>query len=353
MDGSGREGRAPEGAYLLLVVAPLLWSGNFLAGRLLAGSLPPVTLSLARWLVATPVLLALARRQGLGLPPRSARPVLAWMGLSGVALFTPAVYLALHTTAVFRATLLQSTTPVFGLLLAALAGMRPGWRQVAGALATVAGVAMILLAPAGGRGGGGPGGVRAGDVLMLLAALFWAVYTLGAERAAGTWRAALRARGEGGEAGVALGVTAWSALAGLPPLALLTALEWLAGGAWKAAYGAGPRLVVGAPALAGVLYVALGASVLATWAWNGGVGRIGSARAISFNNLLPVFSALWGSLLLHERPDGWSLGGGLLVVGGVSLAARGGAAGARSATGAPAAGAAGEGLPAPEPGKEA
>ncbi|MDI3298773.1 MAG: DMT family transporter [Bacillota bacterium] len=348
--GAGRREAGPGSAYFLLVLAPLLWSGNFLAGRLLAGSLPPVTLSLVRWLVATPLLLWMARRNGLGRPPRAAWPALAAMGLSGVALFTPAVYLALHTTAVLKASLLQSTTPIFGVVLAALAGMRPGWRQVAGALATVAGVALILLGPAWARGGaaaraGGAGGVELGDGLMLLAAFLWAVYTLYAQRAAEAWQPGSGAAGSGeagpagggrgsrGDMGVALGVTAWSSLAGLPPLALLTVLEWAWGGAWKAAYGAGPRLLPGLAAVAGILYVALGASVLAMWAWNGGVRRIGSARAISFNNLLPAFSALWGALLLHEPPDPWSLGGGLLVVGGVSLAA--GAGGARAGAEAP------------------
>ncbi|MDI3318054.1 MAG: DMT family transporter [Bacillota bacterium] len=337
-----RRNRSEEGghagAYALLVLAPLLWSGNFLAGRLLAGSLPPVTLSLVRWLVATPVLLLLAHRAGLGRPPRAARPALAWMGLSGVAIFTPAVYLALHTTAILKASLLQSTTPVFGVALAALAGLRPGWRQAGGSLLTVAGVALILLAPArlpaaapapGGGAAGGWGGLRLGDLLMLLSALLWAVYTLYAQRAAEAWQSAPDAPSPGsravrpapGRTDLALGVTAWSSLAGLVPLALLTAAEWLWGGAWKEAYGSGPRLELSLSALAGVLYVALGASVLAMWAWNSGVRRIGSARAISFNNLLPVFTALWGSLFLQEPVDPWSVAGGLLVVGGVSLAA--------------------------------
>jgi len=35
-----------------------------------------------------------------------------------------------------------------------------------------------------------------------------------------------------------------------------------------------------------------------------------------------VFATLWGLLVLAERPDAWTLGGSVLVLGGTLVAAR-------------------------------
>src|SRR5512133_4376570 len=90
--------RAP--APLLLVLAALFWSGNFVIGRAVAGRVPPVALAFWRWAAALAVLLPLTWR-GI----REAAPVLrrSWrilvaLGILGVGNFNLLVYVGLTET---------------------------------------------------------------------------------------------------------------------------------------------------------------------------------------------------------------------------------------------------------------
>src|SRR5262245_36665717 len=55
-DASRRGAAALRSPVLLLTLTPLLWSGNFIAGRALREDIDPVTLNFARWLIALAVL---------------------------------------------------------------------------------------------------------------------------------------------------------------------------------------------------------------------------------------------------------------------------------------------------------
>jgi hypothetical protein len=48
-DGAGP--RLTPRIALLLTLPPLLWAGNAVVGRLLAGSVPPLTLNALRWVL--------------------------------------------------------------------------------------------------------------------------------------------------------------------------------------------------------------------------------------------------------------------------------------------------------------
>ena len=44
----------------LLLIPPLLWAGNAVVGRLMQGSIPPITFNFLRWVLAFLMLLPLA-----------------------------------------------------------------------------------------------------------------------------------------------------------------------------------------------------------------------------------------------------------------------------------------------------
>ncbi len=299
--GTRQAGTAPGGwesawPHLCLMGAPLFWSGNMIFGRVLAGAVPPFTLSLIRWIVATLVLfLAVRLAEGRTTwPARAAWGPIAVMAATSVATFTPLVYISLHFVGSVEASLIQSSTPVFALFIARLtAGERLTWGKGLGSLLTILGVAVIVSH-------GEPARLLAlhwdlGDLIMLLAALLWAVSTVAARHVAGR--------------ATPLSATFHSAWLGLPML--------LPAAAWELARGASihPTPV----ALVGVAYVSIFPSALAFLAWNYGVARIGAGRAAVFNNLLPLFTAVWAVLLLGE-PLSWAQAlGGALILGGVSL----------------------------------
>ena len=296
------ERRADRGrrvpASVLLVLATLFWAGNFVVGRPLSEALPPFGITLVRWLLACLILvpLTVAREGRLVRPERALWPALAGMAVTGVLLFNTLVYAALGETTSVNAALVNATTPILTLLLiAGLSGTRPPIRAGLGALLGLAGVGWIV---ADGQPlallGQGP---NRGDLAMLLAAALWAVYTVLAQSV--TRRI------------TPLAATTASTLLALPPLAVF-------GGAQLVIGPTGPITPL---VIAGLLYVGIFASVAAFLAWNGGIARMGADRGAIFLNLIPVFTAAIAVPVVGDRLGPAQVVGGVLVVGGVSLAA--------------------------------
>ena len=78
--------------YLIVSLAPLFWSGNFVLGRALHETVPPIALSFWRWVVALLLLLPFVSRglcQQLGLIRRH-WGILSLLGLLGVASYNRA-----------------------------------------------------------------------------------------------------------------------------------------------------------------------------------------------------------------------------------------------------------------------
>src|SRR5512138_1851035 len=95
-------------AALALALASLLWSGNFVIGRAVAGRVPPVALAFWRWAAALAVLLPLAWRDLRAAAPalRRSWKVLVPLGILGVGNFNLLVYIGLNETSATNALLL-------------------------------------------------------------------------------------------------------------------------------------------------------------------------------------------------------------------------------------------------------
>jgi drug/metabolite transporter (DMT)-like permease len=290
--------RSPKiSPYLFLILAPLFWAGNFVFGKPLLEALAPFAINLIRWLVACIVLVTLtllfegrfprpARHQWLGLVA---------MSLTGVVLFNALVYLSLVYTTSTNAALINGATPVLTMILAAAVGLdRLTGRRLAGAFISLVGVVWIVV-----RGSLGALiglSFNRGDLIMLVAALVWAIYTILLNRMTGTLSPLAT-------------LTIITVLA-LPPLAVI-------GGYELSTQPLGPITpVIGA----GFLYIGVVASVAAFMAWSVGIRGVGAARGAIFVNLIPLFTAGIAVLTLGERLGLVQLIGGLLVIGGVTLA---------------------------------
>lgn len=297
---------------LLLLVPPLMWAGNAVVGRLMQGTVPPITLNFLRWALAGLILLPMAGwvlRPGSELWPHWRR--FALLGLLGVGLYNALQYMALKTSTPINVTLVSASTPVWMLLLGRLFfGVSISRRAAIGAALSLAGVATVLargdlsqlltvqLVP--------------GDAWMLLAALVWATYSWllarpkpGAEPAAirADWAAFLLAQ-------VATGLL-WSGT--------MTGAEWMM---LPAAAPGSSHITWGWPLVAALVYVAVGPSLLAYRCWGAGVSRVGPTIAGFFSNLTPVFAAVMSATLLGEMPHLYHAAGFVLIVGGILVTAR-------------------------------
>ena len=292
----------------LLLIPPLMWAGNAVVGRMMQGSIPPITFNLLRWVLAGVLLLPLAAwvlRPGSGLWPQRRR--FALLGLLGVGLYNALQYMALKTSTPINVTLVASSIPIWMLLLGrVLYGVPIARRAAIGAVLSLAGVAVVLA-----RGDWAQlGALRlvAGDGWMLLAALTWAWYSwllvrppAGGDPPAikADWAAFLMAQ-------MVMGL-AWSGM--------LAAGEWFT-------LPAGTTIEWGWPLAAALVYVAIGPSLIAYRCWGAGVARVGPAVAGFFSNLTPLFAALMSATLLGEPPRLYHAAGFVLIVGGILVSSR-------------------------------
>jgi drug/metabolite transporter (DMT)-like permease len=78
----------------------------------------------------------------------------------------------------------------------------------------------------------------------------------------------------------------------------------------------------------GLLFIAIGPSILAYRCWGLGVQAVGPTVAGFFSNLTPVFAALWSTLLLGQGPRWYHplalvlIAAGILVSSGLPLRRR-------------------------------
>ncbi|CAN7256293.1 DMT family transporter [Pseudoduganella sp. LjRoot289] len=288
--------------YIKLVAVTLFWGGTFIAGRVLAQALPPLTAASGRFTVAAALLLLLVWKLEGGLPRlnRSQMAMTAALGFFGVFLYNLCFFAALARMPAGRTALFVALNPIVTALASALL-----FRERLGPLKWL-GIAIAFLGAAVVITRGDPAGalhdigqsVGMGEVLMFCAISSWAAYTI-------IGRAALKGL-------TPLAATTCAALWGLAFLAAGAAFETPAI-AWS---GFGWRI------WASILYLGVFGTVLGFVWYYEGVKAIGPSRTAVFNNLVPVFGVTLASLLLGESILVSMVVGGALAIAGVTLTNR-------------------------------
>jgi drug/metabolite transporter (DMT)-like permease len=283
-------------AYLLLAIAPLTWSGNFIAGRLIRDSLTPLEMSFLRWVIAllilAPFTISAVWRQ---------RAVIArsWkflflLGATGIGTFHLLVYVALRDTTAINAGLMMSLTPVIIVMFSYLLFQeRISQLQTLGIIISLMGVVVLLAR----------GDIRElthlqfnkGDLWMLAAVPLWSFYS-----------ALLRRTPREVQPLVMVTVIMVAGIAVLTPFMAFR----------LATVGLSPLTITNTGA---VLYVAVFCSVIAYLCWNKGIAMVGANRGGLFMHLTPLFSALLGMLILNEQLRVFHLTGAILVFTGIYL----------------------------------
>lgn len=293
--GSGR----PLAVHGQLLLVSLIWAGQFIAGRIVAPLLPPLTAGALRFVAASIALLVMVRALEGGLPRLNARQFrsIAALAVVGVAAWNYSFFGALETINAGRAALIMALNPIAVAVGATLfLGER---RRILGWL----GIALALLGAAivitrGELGAALRGAFGVGDALMFGCVVGWAAYTL-------IGRPLFTSLSP-------LAVTTWSALVGTAMLAVGSLTEW--------------REVdlnaVGVNGWLGLLYLGVLGTALNFYWFNRGVQRLGPSQAAIYINLVPVFAVLYATAFLAE-PVLWSMVlGGLLVLAGVVMVTR-------------------------------
>lgn len=284
--------------YLLLALASLFWAGNWIVGRAVRETMPPLELNFWRWSVAALMMapVALPRLAGEGALLRRHARLLFLLALTGVVLFQALIYTGMRYTPSVNGVLMNSAVPLFILLVAwQLDGDRVTPRQLLGVALSFLGILVIMDR-------GDLGALRAfrfnpGDLMVLAAMPVWGLYSVLVRRRPAELDA--------------LALLFVIAVIGVAMLAPCYALE-----TW---FFAAPQLAwasVGA-----VLYIAGVASIGAFFCWNRGVELVGPSRAGFTMHLLPAFGTLLAIVFLGERVHLFHLIGVATILAGVWLAA--------------------------------
>lgn len=287
-----------EGAYLMLAFASLCWSGNHIVGRAIAGHVPPMAISAARWMIPLAVILLIARTHLVRDWPaiRAHWRIMLFFGVTGGTLFGILQYVALNLTTALNVSVLNSLGPVFIVAAGALVFRdRLTWMQGLGIAVSLFGVLVIVaraeLATLMSLS------FNIGDLLVVLNQAMWAFYSI-----------LLRKKPD---------IHWLSFMFVLAAISTVTTLPLAV-----AEYAAGAKLHADWITAGAFLFVGIFPSMLAFAAWNGGVSRIGANRAGPFLHLIPLYSALLATLLLGERLMAFHALGFGLIIAGVWLAAR-------------------------------
>jgi len=269
-------------AYLLTATA--LWAGNAIAGRLLVGSVSPITLSAVRWGLAALLLLPLGWRV---FKPESAlwqnKKRFLLLGLFGVGSYNVLLYLALQTSTAINVTLIGASMPIWMLFIGAVFYQtKPNLLQLIGAIVSLLGVAIVLT-----RGELATllsMQMVTGDLLIMLATILWAFYSLMLSRP---------------------GVSTerqW-------PWADFLMAQVLVGLLWTGFFD-GFEIAMGHAYLdlnlwtgSLILFVAVGPSLIAYRCWGMGVNGAGPTVAAFFANFIPLFTAILSAAMLGEPPQ--------------------------------------------------
>ncbi|AXG15515.1 EamA family transporter [Intrasporangium calvum] len=265
----------------------VIWGVNFVAIHASLEHYPPFLLAGLRFLVlAIPTVLFVRR-------PRVQWRWLLGYGLGFGILQFAFLYLGMAAgmPAGLSSLVLQASAPFTVVLAAVFLRERPGWAALAGVAVALTGLAVI----AGYRGLA----VSVVPVLLVLAgALGWAIGNLCSRQA---------------RPDSPFRLMMWMTV--VPPVPLL-ALSFLVEGPERVA-----AALSGAPsawtANLGLAYTVVLATIVGSGLWTSLLMRNSASSVAPFSMLVPVAGLTAAWLILGEKPSGWELLGGVLIVTGV------------------------------------
>ncbi len=288
-------------SYLLLILAPLLWGGNLVAGKIAVDQVDPNLLLLGRWFGASLILIIIAkkhiREDWHKIKPRLF--ILILYGILGFAAFNLLMYNAAYFTSGINMSIEQASIPVMVLLgNFIIFKVRAKFLQIIGLILTIIGV--IFVASEGEPNRILSLDINIGDAMVLFACFLYAAYSLTLK-----YKPNIH----------------WFSFMLVTSLAALFAsfLYYLIfGGGFNSLLVEIPKTtIIGWGA---IFYVMIFPSILAQIFYARGVELIGANRASIFINLLPVFGTILAIILLGEKFELYHLIASILVISGIILA---------------------------------
>ena len=287
-------------AYILLILATLFWSGNFIVGKA-AGlfDIPPFTLNFYRWLFAWLILAPFTLKEIYKTRFHildNLKYVLI-LGITSITLFNSIVYYSLQFTQVISGVLMISTIPVMIIFFSSLLKIeKTNFYQVLGVIFSMLGVIVIVTQLNDEK-------IKElsfnkGDLSIIIAMLSWALYSTLLKRN----------KLELSQLSL-LQVIISSGLVFLLPIYIIEMNQ-------------GRFVTLELPFILTLIYVVLFPGLASFICWIKGIGLIGANRSGIFLHLMPIFSTIMAILIFDEKFMAFHLVGAVLIVTGIVLSSK-------------------------------
>lgn len=282
--------------YFTLVLTMLFWGGTFIAGRALAGAIPPASASFLRFTIATFVLffLVIIGDGKMTIPLRKQWFPLILLGFTGVFSYNVLFFSGLQHIGAGRASLIIALNPLVITVFATIFLKEPlNLKQFAGILLSLTGAIFVIS-------NGHPGMIFTtssgkGELAMLGCVLSWASFSL-------IGRVILSSLSP-------LVSVFYSSLIGT----LLLLIPALQSGLIDSISSISPVdwFIIG--------YLGICGTALSFPLYYYGIKNIGATRAGVFINLVPFFSIILSWFILDESVKTIVITGGIILLCGVSI----------------------------------
>jgi len=263
--------------YIFAIGATAIWSGNFILARGLSENIPPVSLAFYRWLVAVIVFTPFAVKTLLNewVTIKKHIGYFSITAFLGITIFNTLIYFAGHTTTAMNLSLIAITFPIFILVFSRILYKETiTIKKGVGIALVLAGVLFLITK--------GKWSVllgisfNIGDVMMLLASMIFAVYSI-----------FLKNKPQGLSI---IGLQFSSFLLGL--LFLFPFFLW--------EQFMTHQSFLNQTTIPAILYIGIFASLCAFVLWNKAIVVLGPSKAGMVYYTLPLFSGFLGYLFLNE-----------------------------------------------------
>ena len=282
-------------AYLLLVLASLFWSGNFIVGKFATlFEIPPLTLNVFRWISVWIILIPFTYKEIYKNYTyiRKNFLVISFMGVITISTFNSVVYFALNYTQVINAVLVLAVIPAVTIILSSLMKIeKTNFFQILGLILSIIGVGSIIS----------NGDIQRiaslsfnkGDLWMLICVFTWALYStlLKKHKFKFSQFSLIQLM-------VSVGV-----------LFLIPQYFYEQSIGLEVNFNKAFFLIL--------FYVVVFPAIAAYYCWQKGIEIIGPNRATMFIQLMPLFSAVMAIIIFKEKFELYHFVGATFIVSGI------------------------------------
>ena len=284
-------------AYVLLVLATLFWSGNFIVGKFATlFQIPPLTLNVFRWISVWLILIPFTYKEIINNLPIVKKNwlVISFMGVITISTFNSVVYFALNYTQVINAVLVLAAIPAATIVLSSLMKIeKTNIFQLLGLFLSIIGIGSIIS----------NGSIQKiislsfnkGDLWMLVCVFTWALYStlLKKHKFKFSQFSLIQLM-------VSVGV-----------LFLIPQFFYEKSIGLEVNFNKAFFLIL--------FYVVVFPAIAAYYCWQKGIEIIGPNRASMFIQLMPLFSAVMAIIIFKEKFELYHFVGAAFIVSGIYL----------------------------------